>query len=683
MPDALKLPGGSLLGAIPLCLMILGGCASTQPDTLEEQDTADSVAVDSTFPYLSDRPVPNPISHEIPPSFYRAVEKGTRTHSGEPGPRYWTQQTEYRIDVELHPSEKILTGSSAIRYVNNSPDTLNVLVLELAQNVHKEGMVRNEMTEVTGGMRIDTLVIRGSGAQESRQYFQALRDNRSSYYVEGTQMIVRPSRPLMPGSSVALNLEWEMDIPQQGAGGRMGYSQDNLFYLGYWYPKMQVYDDVNGWFTDPFRINSEFYHGFGSYELNITVPEQWIVSATGELTNAKEVLQPRIYSRLQRAHASDSVMQVAGRDDFDNVTVSPQEGKVTWSFEAENVRDVAFGVTRQSMWDAVRAPAGDRDGDGQTEYTHINAFYRSSAPQWENAARFSRHSISYLSDFTGLPYPWRHMTAVEGGGIIGGGMEFPMMTLIGSYNGQPASSLYAVIAHELAHMWVPMMVSTNERRYSWMDEGTTTFNEDNAKSDYYPDTDFKMQTFESYLGITGTGLEGPVMRWSDFHYSNAAYGTASYPKPASILFALRGLLGEELFSEAYRTFLERWQYKHPYPWDFFNTFEDVAGRDLDWFWRSWYYEAWVLDQAVGRVQSTESGTRILIEDRGEVPMPAHVRITYEDHTTETRTVAVEHWLKGNTTRLIELHNGKQVTRVEIDSERRYPDADRGNNTWQK
>src|SRR5699024_5629828 len=160
--------------------------------------------------------------------------------------------------------------------------------------------------------------------------------------------------------------------------------------------------------------------------------------------------------------------------------------------------------------------------------------------------------------------------------------------------------LYAVTAHEIAHMWVPMMVSSNERRYSWLDEGTTTFNEAQSKKDYYSDSniDFEMQDMMSYLSIAGTGFEGEVIRWSDFHYNGSAYGVASYPKPATLLVTLRGLLGEETFTKAYQTFLSRWQYKHPYPWDLFNTFEDISGRDLDWFWRSWYYETWILDQAV-------------------------------------------------------------------------------------
>jgi aminopeptidase N len=276
------------------------------------------------------------------------------------------------------------------------------------------------------------------------------------------------------------------------------------------------------------------------------------------------------------------------------------------------------------------------------------------------------------------------MTSVEGGGIIGGGMEFPMMTIIGSYRGQAAQSLYAVIAHELAHMWVPMQISTNERRYAWIDEGTTTFNENQAKKTYYPDGgNFDIQSMRSYLRITNTDLEGPIMRWSDHHYNSYAYGIASYPKPATLLVALRQMLGEETFNRAYRTFLDRWQYKHPYPWDLFNTFEDVTGRDLDWFWRTWYYETWTLDQAVSKVNSTENGSRIVIEDYGQAPMPTTIEITMADGSTFRRTIPVERWLRGATTATVTINKSGEVTKVIIDPDSHYPDTNRRNNTWTK
>lgn len=660
----------------------IAGCATTQSGTGNDSDAPESTEMETTLEnaslYELDRQVPNSIEEEIPNAFYEAASNGTRTFSGKPGNTYWQQRASYDMKAELNPAKKIITGKSTITYYNNSPDTLGQLFLELTQNAHKKGVLRNESAEVTGGVTLSSVVCEGDSLDIIQQFGQ------TGYVVDGTIMAILPPQPVLPGDSVELDVAWSFKVPQRGAGGRMGYSKDNLFFIAYWYPQMRVYDDVIGWFTDPFLINAEFYHGFADYDVEITVPEQWLVASTGRLTNGKDILAPTIYNRLTKAHNSDEVMNVVSESDFGNVTKPTGDSTVTWHFKAENIRDFAFSVTKESLWDAARSPVGDLDDDGQTDYAGIDAFYRSTAPLWKDAAKYARHSVEFLSDYTDLNYPWPHMTAVEGGGIIGGGMEFPMMTLIGSYAGQPTESLYAVIAHEIAHMWVPMQVSTNERRYSWIDEGTTTFNESGAKLDYYPEgPDYEIQDFQSYLQIAGSDFEGEIMRWSDYHYNSFAYGVASYSKPASLLVTLRGLLGKDIFKEAYQIFLANWQYKHPYPWDLFNTFEDVSGRDLDWFWRSWYYETWTLDQAVADVTKSNESTRIIIQDLGQTPMPAHVAITFDNGRTIYRTIGVDTWLNGATTAILVIDEQSNVNKVEIDPEFLFPDADRSNNVWEK
>ncbi len=661
--------------SIVVIVFVFAGCTATQ-QTADDQTSEQNQEEQTQLPSELDRMVPNPITNEIPNAFFQAMEEGTRTMSGEPGADYWQQRAEYDMDVELIPEDTLIKGSSTITYHNNSPDTLNQLFLELAQNLHKEGVLRNESAEITGGINLHRIKT-AKGTLSEMQSSRA----QQGYYVDGTLMVLRPGLALAPGESIEFEIDWDFKIPQRGASGRMGYSEDNLFYIAYWYPQMRVYDDVNGWFTDQFKGNAEFYHNFASYNVDITVPEQWIVTSTGQLTNAQDVLTGEIYQRLEKGHNSNEVVPVVTEKDFGNVTQTGSDGTLTWNFSTDNVRDFAFSVTKESMWDATRSEIGDNDGDGKNDFVEINAIYRSSAPLWTNGAEFTRHAISSLSEVTGLNYPWPHMTSVEGGGIIGGGMEFPMITIIGAYNGQPEQSLYAVIAHELAHMWVPMQVSTNERRYAWMDEGTTTYNESQAKKDYYPDVDHEQQDYQSYLQITNTDLEGPIMRWSDYHYNSFAYGVASYPKPASMLIALRGVLGEDTFREAYQTFLSKWQYKHPYPWDMFNTFEDVAGRDLDWFWRSWYYETWTLDHAVGNVQSNDKGTTIVIEDHGQVPMPTTIEITLADGSTIKRDIPVETWLKGAVRTKFTVEG--KATKVVIDPDRKFPDANRVNNRWER
>jgi len=651
------------------------GCAGPQQTTEDPQSTTEEKAVPG--PSELDRMVPNPITEEIPNAFFEAVDNGTRTMSGEPGNKYWTQWANYDMDVELLPADTLVKGSATITYYNNSPDTLDALHMELAQNLHAKGAQRSSPQEVTGGINLHNVGLNGNELSQLQSY----RDP-TGYGVNGTHLFIRPNNTIAPGDSAKIQIDWDFKIPQRGASGRMGYSKDNLFYIAYWYPKMSVYDDVVGWMTDQFTGTSEFYHDFADYNVDITVPDQWMVGSTGQLTNGNDVLVKDIYQRLEKAHNSDTVMSVVAEKDFGSVTKSPEDGTLTWNFKAEKVRDFAFSITKESKWDATRASVGDLDGDGEEEYTHINAIYRSSAPKWTDGAKFTQHAITFLSEQTDLEYPWPHMTSVEGGGIIGGGMEFPMITIIGDYNNQSSQALYAVIAHELAHMWVPMIVSTNERHYAWMDEGTTTFNENQAKKAYYPKgPDFDLNDMKSYLQIAGNDAEGPIMRWSNHHYNGFAYGIASYPKPATMLVSLRSLLGKETFNKALHEFIDRWKYKHPYPWDMFNTFEDVAGRDLDWFWRAWYYETWTLDQAVGNISFTDGTTRIVIEDHGQAPMPANVKITKSDGSTLTRTIPVDTWLEGATQAVITVKG--EVTNVVIDPNKNYPDTNRQNNRWQK
>jgi aminopeptidase N len=325
---------------------------------------------------------------------------------------------------------------------------------------------------------------------------------------------------------------------------------------------------------------------------------------------------------------------------------------------------------------------GDRDGDGRADHTAIHAFWRPEARRWANTARYEAHAITFLSEYTGVPYPWPHMTAVEGEDIIGGGMEYPMMTLISAYTQADDAALYGVTAHELAHMWVPMIVSVDERRYSWLDEGMTTFHEAQARKDTFPTSTPELEDRTSYLNLARAGGEGEIMRRSDFQYTSGAFGVASYPKPSTNFVSLRALLGEETFNRAWQTFQQRWAWKHPYPWDFFNTVEEVSGQELDWFWRTWFYETWTLDQAVASVAENAGGATIVVEDRGLAPMPARLTITREDGTVQGLEVPVEAWLEGRRTATVTVPGAQSpIIRVEIDAENAFPDVARDNNVW--
>jgi len=633
------------------------------------------------------RPVPNPV---VPVAgFRRAVARGTRTTTGVPGPSYWQQHARYTIAVRLDVEAKRLDGTTRIVYLNNSPSPLGYVVIQLLQNYHQDNVVRLVATapEITGGYAFTRVAAGGQTLQRREGYLR-----EPSYTTNNTGMFIVPPAPVAPHDSVVIETEWSFRIPQRGVGSRMGWNGSDLFYLGYFYPQMAVYDDVVGWQQDPFLGLTEFYAGFGDYDVTLDVPEGWLVRGTGRLLNEREVLPDEIIRRLRLAEAGDTVVHVLTGQDFGpgRATRQGQDGRLRWHFAADTVRDVAYSVTRASLWDAARSDVGDRDGDGRPDYALAEAIYRPGSEVWRQGALYAQRALAFHSRHTGLPYPYPHGTAVEGDGIIGGGMEFPMITLIGGpWQGDAAaagSALNRTVSHELAHNWMPMIVNSDERRHGWMDEGVTRYNDRRAMENFYPGYDGEggegtANPRGRYLATVRTGSEGPLMRWSYLLDNSSQYGTQAYEKPAVLLTALRHMLGAEAFARAYQGYVRTWAFRHPKPWDFFNYFSSSTGQDLGWFWRTWYEETWTLDQAVAVVTPGPRGTEIQIHDLGDAPMPARVTVTLANGDTLQREIPVTTWLGGTRTATVSVPRGREVTRVEVDAEQWFPDVTRKNNVW--
>ena len=541
------------------------------------------------------RPIPGPV---VPPSFYgAAIDKGTRTANGAPGADHWTNHARYTIDARLDPRTARLSARETIHYENQSPDELEMVVLQLHQNLHAPGTVRVRPNEVTGGVNLAR--VRAGG----EDMFEVVNPQDVGYRVRGPLLSIRPTRPVPPGGEIELEIDWSFTVPASSSG-RMGHSDFEVYYVGYWFPKVGVYDDLRGWDVDPYLGGAEFYDEFGDYDVSLTVPAGWTVNATGDLLNAEEVFTEQTRERLAQALDGDEVVQVADPGDRDagTVTVDDGSGTLTYRFAAKDVRDFTWTTSNVQHWKATHAKVADRDGDGETDRVMIHSFYRPDrAPLWEDQAEYGRHSIDFLSRETGLTYPWPHMTSVEGDGIIGGGMEFPMMTVIGPYREREARNLYGVTLHEIAHMWTPMMLGSNEKRHAWMDEGMATYLTAQGTREFWPEleADPEEGSRDGYLETARAELEGAMMTHGDYY--ETGYGTASYSKPATLLVTLRNLLGPEVFQGALETYMQEWYLKHPAPWDMFATFERAAGVDLDWFWSSYYYETWVLDHAVAAV----------------------------------------------------------------------------------
>lgn len=608
-----------------------------------------------------DRPTPMPVSPS--PRFETAIEQGTRTVEGVPGPNYWTNRASYDIDVTLSPSTNTVMGQETITYENRSPDTLETLVVHLRQNINAKGSERRQVLQITGGMELGEVSVQGQPLIERSDLSEV------GYTTKNTVMRIRPPTPVPPGADVNLNFSWRYTLRSEGPTPRQG-TDGTVYYMGYWYPQMAVYDDVQGWDTDPFLQYAEFYMDYADYTVDITVPEGWLIASTGTLQNPESVLTPRTRDRLARARTSDQPIQIVSKKQrgAGSATQTDSTGLLTWRYQAENVRDVAWGTSDQYVWDAVAADAGNGNS------TTIHALYRPEKNSWHRAAEFGRFSIEFLTQrLTAYPYP--HMTMVEG--LVSGGMEYPMMTIVSS--DRPEKGVFGTILHEIAHMWYPMLVGSEETDYIWMDEGLVTYLTRQGEQAFWDDADPWAPT-SSYFNRAGTTRETEPFRHGDLFPNVGALVSASYDKTSRMLYVLHGLYGADAVQNALQTYADRWTHKHPYPYDFFNTMESVLGDDLDWLWRSMLYETWTLDQSVSDVNTTSDGIEITIRDEGHSMMPVPVHVTYADGTVHTDRVPVDHWLEGHRTATLTAPAGK-VRRVEIDPTGFLPDIDRSNNTW--
>jgi Peptidase family M1 domain len=612
---------------------------------------------------------------ELPRSeaYDRAIAQGTRTRTGTPGPRYWQQWADYRLEAELNPVSKRLTAKGSVTYHNRSPNALGEVYVHLLHNLFDPDARHNtDVPWAVEGMDLGRVAVQGQELKEGQE-------EGPGYDVDGTIMHLRLPRPLPPGGSVTFDFSWRLRIPPDGAprGGQDG----ETFYISYWYPQVAVYDDVNGWQTDQYLGNAEFYMGYGNYDVALTVPAGWLVNATGRLQNPEEVLSPQTRARLDSASQSSRVVHVVTEADRapGTSTARSANGKLTWRFRAENVRDVSWAASAKYLWDATHAVVGDATGDNQPDTTAIHAFYRPEqrVSHWQESAGYSRHAIEFFSRFLS-PYPYPHMTAVDGPTSCGG-MEYPMMTCIG---GQwDTLGLYEVTSHEIGHMWFPMIVGSDEKRYAWMDEGLTQFGQSQAMADRFKGFDDEARNRKNYLDYAEMGNEAELMRHGDRYPSYSSYGIASYYKPATILVALRAVLGTDAFNRAYQEYIRRWAYKHPSPYDLFNTFEDVSGRDLSWFWRSWFFETWKLDQAIDTVMTGRDSLEIVIANEGKAPMPVHLAVTRVDGRVEDLTEPVEVWFGGQGRHTVRVAREPAVKSIEIDPEKEFPDLDRSNQVW--
>jgi hypothetical protein len=656
---------------IPVLLLLAatGATAQTRPSPV--QDTAATVQ--------PGRPIPGPVYETR--NFTRAVQRGTRDRTGVPGRTNWVQRARYRIDAQLDPDKQRLTGSEQVTYVNRSPDTLKTLAVYLRQNLFAPGSPRREPVPITGGVTLTRVEAEG---RELRPLLADSDPRMAGYELSATVMWIRPPHPVAPGDSTTLAFAWSFTPPPSPSDGRQGREPD-VYFLGYWYPQMAVYDDVNGWVTDPYINGAEFYMDMADYDVRVTVPRGWAVGATGTLRDSASVLTPRTLERLAAIRGKRDVAHIITTADLGTGNALVSKGSTaTWHFTASSVRDFSWGAGNHHLWDATSALV--RNQRGTVDTVAIHSFFRVSpaAAAWAlGGARFTRDAIEQLSRWL-WPYPWPQMTSMEGV-LTSGGMEYPMMTLMQPW--ADTLSLAGDLMHETGHMWFPMQVGSNETRHAWMDEGLTQFNAAQAMRVLYGEprsggrpNDSEQGQRATYTRAARNGNDAALMTWSDLFPLNL-YWVSNYNKTAQVLVALRGMLGDSTFHRALLEYGRRWTGRHPDPADFFNTFENVSGRDLSWFWTSWFYQAWPLDQAIGSVVAQGDSLVITVEDRGLVPMPVNLSVTRENGSVLHVSIPAEEWLTGRRAIRGSVPLVPAVVKVQIDAEGAFPDLNRANQTW--
>jgi hypothetical protein len=534
-----------------------------------------------------------------------------RTAAGAPGHRYYQQQANYKITLELDDEKQIIRGTERITYINNSPDQLEYLWLQLDQNMRADdsdsklitvekmedfrsiSAVQRKLFYFDGGFKIE--------------YVKAANGKPMQFAINKTMMRIDLDQPLKPGAQISFDIKWWYNInDRMKIGGRAGYEyfpeEDNYLYtIAQFFPRMCVYNDVEGWQNKQFLGRGEFTLPFGNYEVSITVPSDHIVAATGTLQNESTVLTTDQRNRLRDARKSfDTPVLIVTQSEAEKTEKSKAKGTKTWQFKADNVRDFAFASSRKFIWDAQAVQINNKT-------TLAMSFYpKEGNPLWEKySTQVVAHTLRVYSKFT-IDYPYPVAISVHSHAI---GMEYPMICFNGgrpekdgTYSERTKYGMLGVIIHEVGHNFFPMIINSDERQWSWMDEGLNTFVQYLTEQEWergYPSRRGPAHMITDYMGGDKRYIS-PIMTNSEsiWQFGNNAYG-----KPATALNILREtVMGRELFDYAFKMYCERWAFKHPTPADFFRTMEDASAVDLDWFWRGWFYTTDHVDISISNVR---------------------------------------------------------------------------------
>ncbi|MCJ0743547.1 M1 family metallopeptidase [Pedobacter montanisoli] len=595
----------------------------------------------------------------VGPEFEQAYQKGTRDRSGAPGKNYWQNTANYDLKIDFNPETRLLKGEVEIVYTNNSPDVLNEIWFKLYPNLYKKGTPRKSKiseSDLGDGVQITKVLLNGQAQEIER------------LVIDGTNMhMTIPA--LQPGKSLKFKISYNYTL-NKGSHVRTGQVDEGAHFIAYSFPRIAVYDDIDGWNKFPYTGSEEFYNDFCNFKAAITVPQNYAVWATGDLLNAKEVFTKNVLEKYLLAHQTDDVVDVIDSVTLAQHKVTAPKPYNTFKFEAKNVVDFAFATSNHYLWKSTSLVV---DPNTQRR-TRVDAVFNAQHKDYYEVIDFAKKTVHAMSySFPKWPFPYSHETVFDGLDQ----MEYPMMV-----NDNPVDNRTDAITltdHEIFHTMFPFYMGINETKYGWMDEGWATIGEwlispmiDNSIVDDY--------------GIAATGSSSgskddtPIMTLTPDLKGSGSF-TNSYPKPGLGYLYIKDYLGDELFTKALHHYIKLWNGKHPMPYDFFYSMNAGSGKNLDWFWKRWFFEGGVLDMAVKSVNKTAEGYAIEIENKGTKPLPIDLTLSYEDGSTEKIHHTIGVWESGNSIYSSNVKSVKKLKKVVMGSSH-VPDKNKKDNVYE-
>jgi hypothetical protein len=599
----------------------------------------------------------------LPRDVQKAYAKETRSKDGKPGKNYWQNSARYNISITAMPPDRNIRGRETITYFNNSNDTLGNPAIKLFLNIHKPGAPRDQGATadyLTSGMKINTVKVNGAGISWVE----------NPYFI--TVQSLRLPQPLLPHDSVNIEFDWQYEISVQS--GREGMIDSTSWFLAYFYPRISVYDDYAGWDRMSFTDGKEFYSDFNDYTVTVNVPKNYIVWGTGTLQQPEKILQPEYLKKFRESFNTDQVIRIVTKEDLAKKQVTAQNAVNSWTFTARQIPDMAFGISDHYNWDGSSVVVDEITG----KRASAQSAYNDAAKDFPYVTGYIRHSLKWFSaKWPGITYPYEKLTIFQGFAD----MEYPMMCNNSSQRDTVFSRFVA--EHEIAHMYMPFYMGTNETRYGFMDEGWATALEyligiDDLGSER-ADQLFKMFRVNGWINDASQSQDIPIITPTN-DLNGAAMGNNEYGKAALGYLAVKDILGDEDFKLCLQAYMDRWHGKHPTPWDFFYTFNDVAEKNLNWFWNSWFFTNNYIDMAIKGPVKTKTGYTLTLDNLGGMPAPVDVVVNYDDNTSEKLHQSPSIWEKNPKQAVINLKTTKKISTVKLDSGI-YMDADASNNIF--